>query len=94
VAKARTRSVGFGRLAEYDPEGYWQWQCEGRWWRWWSACGINLFIKLDGEWRAAVRCRTVADAGMFSEGFAAGVLSALRKRHAQKTGPVDQPQAE
>lgn len=74
MAKSKTKLVGFSRLATQAPDGTWRFHCRGVDW-WFDDRAMGLNAGTVGE--CGILCpqlyfRSLAELGMFAEGFAVG----------------------
>lgn len=97
MAKGRTRKTGYDRVVTENGDGSCEWTAGG--WQWYYLCtpGINLQVKIGEEYKPINYAKSLADAGLFAEGFHAGALIARQLLEAERRETdalvADQPDA-
>lgn len=91
MAKGKNKKVGWDRPAEEVNPGAWEWQAGPFFWHWFGVPGINLCVKIGEEFKGVCYAKDLKEAGMFAEGFAAGVRAAAML--AQQANKIDQQAA-
>lgn len=80
MANGKTRRIPFEVTAESTRPGVWTWEVEGVRWVYREGLGVNLVIvHEDGTEQPVVCVKSLNDAGLFTQGFAAG-MSVTKKR--------------
>lgn len=72
MPKVKTKPVLWGKIATETEWGGWEWENGGIKWWWKAGVGVNFGMNINDELKPMAYMKTLAEAGLFVEGFIMG----------------------